>query len=557
MRLRAGSSRSWSPRRSSPTRRAAGIARRPLTSTRRPPAGSYRCRDRSDCLVEPRDGGRRPSSDADVRAYYVRNRDRFRRLRRDAVRHILRRRRGVGADGSSTDADGEDMARAWPPSDVDRRAAAAARGGELGDVHRGELSGPLEDAIFAASRCGRSVGPIQTEHGWHVARVEAAGTETRRALYDEARPDDRGAISWPPRGPRVRRVARGAARGDLAVIEPGFEHPAASDPRPPEPPALTGGGGDDDQDRGDRRERQGGSRRGARPRSSTATTSSTSTSSRPSLAEAPFLRADLTDLGETIEALRGADAVVHLAAIPAPPIRTVERTFEINILSTYNVFSAAALLGLERVVWASSETVLGLPFGRSTPRNLLDPAAGPGHHRRARLRPDRRGASASTALELLAVQGPRRGDGAAVRPLERTSRSSACASRRSASRPSTRPSPTPGAIRIGANGTCGATSTLATSRRRAGLRLTRRRHAAPRRSSSPPRDTVMDRPEPRADGRVLPVVPSWPGHRRLRHACCRSTRRAACSATPRPTPGATRWRGARRRPGRDSGAAEG
>jgi nucleoside-diphosphate-sugar epimerase len=95
---------------------------------------------------------------------------------------------------------------------------------------------------------------------------------------------------------------------------------------------------------------------------------------------APFLRADLTDLGETIEALRGADAVVHLAAIPAPRIRTVERTFEINILSTYNVFSAAAQLGLDRVVWASSETVLGLPFGTRHARNLLDPAAVPGHH---------------------------------------------------------------------------------------------------------------------------------------------------------------------------------
>ncbi len=96
--------------------------------------------------------------------------------------------------------------------------------------------------------------------------------------------------------------------------------------------------------------------------------------------EAPFLRADVTDLGETIEALRGADAVVHLAAIPAPRIRTVERTFAINILSTYNVFSAATLLGLQRVVWASSETVLGLPFGRQHARNLLDPAAVPGHH---------------------------------------------------------------------------------------------------------------------------------------------------------------------------------
>lgn len=95
---------------------------------------------------------------------------------------------------------------------------------------------------------------------------------------------------------------------------------------------------------------------------------------------APFLRADLTDLGETIESLRGAEVVIHLAAIPAPRIRTVEQTFEINMLSTYNVFSASTLLGLDRVVWASSETVVGLPFGRTHARNLLDPAAVPGHH---------------------------------------------------------------------------------------------------------------------------------------------------------------------------------
>ena len=99
----------------------------------------------------------------------------------------------------------------------------------------------------------------------------------------------------------------------------------------------------------------------------------------PRQAAGRFLRADLTDLGEAIEALRGADSVVHLAAIPAPGIRTVGQTFEINTLSTYNVLSAATQVGLERVVWASSETVLGLPFGTRHARNLLDVAAAPGH----------------------------------------------------------------------------------------------------------------------------------------------------------------------------------
>lgn len=87
----------------------------------------------------------------------------------------------------------------------------------------------------------------------------------------------------------------------------------------------------------------------------------------PAEASAPSLLADLTDYGETVECLAGQDAVVHLAAIPASEIRTEETTFKTNMLSTYNVFEAARLLGLRRVVWASSETILGLPFDREQP----------------------------------------------------------------------------------------------------------------------------------------------------------------------------------------------
>jgi nucleoside-diphosphate-sugar epimerase len=83
---------------------------------------------------------------------------------------------------------------------------------------------------------------------------------------------------------------------------------------------------------------------------------------------APFLRADLTDFGQALEALSGAEilpgiqAVVHLAAIPSPVHGTPDMVFRTNMTSTSAVFSAAVRLGLERVVWASSETTLGLPF---------------------------------------------------------------------------------------------------------------------------------------------------------------------------------------------------
>ena len=72
--------------------------------------------------------------------------------------------------------------------------------------------------------------------------------------------------------------------------------------------------------------------------------------------------ADLADLGQVQDVVVGADMVVHLAAIPAPGMRPEGETFRNNILSTYNVFAAAERAGVRRVVWASSETVLGLPF---------------------------------------------------------------------------------------------------------------------------------------------------------------------------------------------------
>jgi nucleoside-diphosphate-sugar epimerase len=76
----------------------------------------------------------------------------------------------------------------------------------------------------------------------------------------------------------------------------------------------------------------------------------------------PVLRADLTDYGQAVEALDGAEAVVHLANIPAPGLFPAARTFTANTDMNYHVFTAAARLGMRRVVWASSETTLGLPF---------------------------------------------------------------------------------------------------------------------------------------------------------------------------------------------------
>ena len=82
----------------------------------------------------------------------------------------------------------------------------------------------------------------------------------------------------------------------------------------------------------------------------------------------PSLIADLTHLGQTMDALFGADILVHLAAVPAPNILPDGETFRLNTMSTYNVFAAALKVGVEKVVWASSETLIGIPFESEQPR---------------------------------------------------------------------------------------------------------------------------------------------------------------------------------------------
>lgn len=92
-----------------------------------------------------------------------------------------------------------------------------------------------------------------------------------------------------------------------------------------------------------------------------------------------FVKVDLTDYGQTLDALLGVndqhdgfDAIVHLAAIPAPGILSDIATFHNNMIVTFNVFQAAKRAGIRNIVYASSETVLGIPFDVPPPYIPVD-----------------------------------------------------------------------------------------------------------------------------------------------------------------------------------------
>jgi nucleoside-diphosphate-sugar epimerase len=99
----------------------------------------------------------------------------------------------------------------------------------------------------------------------------------------------------------------------------------------------------------------------------------------PEQARGHFVLTDLGDLGQVTEVLtgvddlyEGVDAVVHLAAIPGPGVTPGGALFKNNLVATHNVFLAARTAGIRNVVWASSETVLGLPFDVPPPYVPVD-----------------------------------------------------------------------------------------------------------------------------------------------------------------------------------------
>ena len=93
-------------------------------------------------------------------------------------------------------------------------------------------------------------------------------------------------------------------------------------------------------------------------------------SNPPKPGDVSFSRVDICDFGQVMAAFSGIDTrveepvtgIVHLGAIASPGEAPDHVIFETNMISTYNVFEAARRLKIRNIVWASSETVYGIPY---------------------------------------------------------------------------------------------------------------------------------------------------------------------------------------------------
>ena len=98
----------------------------------------------------------------------------------------------------------------------------------------------------------------------------------------------------------------------------------------------------------------------------------------PKSPDEPMMVADLTDFGQTLDALSSVgedtyahaerqafDVVVHLASVPHPRMVPDSEEFRLNMMATFNVFEAARRLGIKDIVWAASEVATGVPYDRT------------------------------------------------------------------------------------------------------------------------------------------------------------------------------------------------
>lgn len=76
------------------------------------------------------------------------------------------------------------------------------------------------------------------------------------------------------------------------------------------------------------------------------------------------LQADLTRYADFEKALRGCEALIHMAAIPSPGQHPDHEVHNNNVTSSYNALRAAAELGIRRVCQASSVNAIGLAYSR-------------------------------------------------------------------------------------------------------------------------------------------------------------------------------------------------
>jgi peptidyl-prolyl cis-trans isomerase C len=169
-------------------------------------------------------------TEADAQKYYEENKDKYKQKEQINAQHILFKMdknttdaekkqkldqaKKVFAEAKKKDADFGELAKKYS------EGPTAQRGGDLGTFSRGRMVKQFEDVAFAA-KPGEIVGPVETQFGYHIIKVNEKIEEKQRP-YDEVKESILTSLKARQKSKATRELLdKLRAEAKIEVLEPG------------------------------------------------------------------------------------------------------------------------------------------------------------------------------------------------------------------------------------------------------------------------------------------------------------------------------------------------
>jgi parvulin-like peptidyl-prolyl isomerase len=123
-------------------------------------------------------------TDQQVKDYYEKNKAQFAQPQRRDLHIVLTKEQAKAKQAKAAIESGEPFAKVAKQYSIDN--ASKAQGGKLPGVAKGQQEKAFDDAIFSADK-GKLVGPIKTQFGWYVFRVDNVNKASQQTL-EQAKP---------------------------------------------------------------------------------------------------------------------------------------------------------------------------------------------------------------------------------------------------------------------------------------------------------------------------------------------------------------------------------
>jgi foldase protein PrsA len=127
--------------------------------------------------------GKDKVTDAQIAAYYNKNKQRFATPERRDLRIVLTKTQGDANKAKAALASGQSWKTVAKSFSIDQ--ASKANGGVLKGVAKGQQEQALDTAVFGAAQ-GKLSGPVKTQFGWYVFEVTAV-TPAKQQTLDQSK----------------------------------------------------------------------------------------------------------------------------------------------------------------------------------------------------------------------------------------------------------------------------------------------------------------------------------------------------------------------------------